>query len=61
MQKRKEKKSASSSMTREKSKVHKIYLILSVLLGMVLAVGMPFFNEPDGQYHYVVSSNMANL
>lgn len=61
MKKRKEKKSVSSSVVGEKSKVHKVYLIISVLLGMILAVGMPFFNEPDGQYHYVVSSNMANL
>ncbi|MEI3626299.1 hypothetical protein AMHIJAGA_01027 [Lactococcus lactis] len=61
MKKRKEKKSVSSSVVGEKSKVHKVYLIISVLLGMILAIGMPFFNEPDGQYHYVVSSNMANL
>ena len=48
-------------MDGKKSKVHKIYLTVSVLLGMILAIGMPFFNEPDGQYHYVVSSNMVNL
>ena len=48
-------------MDGKKSKVHKIYLIVSILLGMILAVGMPFFNEPDGQFHYVVSSNMVNL
>lgn len=43
MKKRKEKKSVSSSVVGEKSKVHKVYLIISVLLGMILAVGMPFF------------------
>ena len=48
-------------MDGKKSKVHKIYLTVSVLLGMILAIGMPFFNEPDGQYHYVASSNMVNL
>ena len=61
MKKRIEKYSSSSSVDRKKIKVHKIYLIVSILLGMILAIGMPFFNEPDGQYHYVVSSNMVNL
>ena len=61
MKKRIEKYSISPSMDGKKSKVHKIYLTVSVLLGMILAIGMPFFNEPDGQYHYVVSSNMVNL
>ena len=61
MKKRIEKYSSSSSVDRKKIKVHKIYLIVSILLGMILAIGMPFFNEPDGQYHYVASSNMVNL
>lgn len=61
MKKRTEKNSIPSSADGKKSKVHKIYLIVSILLGMILAVGMPFFNEPDGQFHYVVSSNMVNL
>lgn len=61
MKKRIEKKSVSSSVDEKKNNLHKIYLIISVLLGMILAIGMPFFNEPDGQYHYVVSSNMVNL
>ena len=61
MKKRIEKYFRSFSVDRKKIKVHKIYLIVSILLGMILAVGMPFFNEPDGQFHYVVSSNMVNL
>ncbi|GHU37233.1 membrane protein [Bacilli bacterium] len=56
-----EEKIISSSINGKKGKLHKGYLILSVLLGMILAIGMPFFNEPDGQFHYVVSSNMVNL
>lgn len=41
--------------------IHKIYLTLALLLGALLAIGMPFFNEPDGQYHYIVSSQIAGL
>ena len=61
MKKKIEKYSTSSYVDRKKIKVHKIYLIVSILLGIILAIGMPFFNEPDGQFHYVVSSNMVNL
>lgn len=42
-------------------KIHKIYLILALSLGLILSIGMPFFNEPDGQFHFVNSSNIAGL
>ncbi|MDR2833108.1 MAG: DUF2142 domain-containing protein, partial [Streptococcaceae bacterium] len=41
--------------------IHKIYLMLAISLGTILAIGMPFFNEPDGVYHFVNSANIANL
>ncbi|MEG1485852.1 DUF2142 domain-containing protein [Lactococcus sp.] len=61
MKKRTEKKITSPSIGERKNNLHKIYLIVSVVLGMILAIGMPLFNEPDGQYHYVVSSYMSGL
>ncbi|AIS02800.1 DUF2142 domain-containing protein [Lactococcus lactis] len=61
MKKRTEKKIISPSIYERKNNLHKIYLIVSVVLGMILAIGMPLFNEPDGQYHYVVSSYMSGL
>lgn len=44
-----------------KNNIHKIYLILALLFGISFSVFLPFFNEPDGQYHYVVSTNIAGL
>jgi len=41
--------------------LHKIYLIIAVVFGIGLALFMPFFNEPDGAYHYVNSSNIVGL
>jgi uncharacterized membrane protein len=41
--------------------IHKIYLIVALVLGIALSVFLPFFNEPDGQWHYVASSNIAGL
>ena len=61
MNKRSKRNSNSSNVRERKNNLHRLYLIVSVVLGMILAVGMPFFNEPDGQYHYVISSNMVNL
>lgn len=42
-------------------KVHKIYLLIAILGGMIISIAMPLFNEPDGQYHFVVSSAMVGL
>lgn len=42
-------------------KVHKIYLLIAILGGMIISIAMPLFNEPDGQYHFAVSSAMVGL
>lgn len=58
------KNNAKVSLTSEeglKKNLHKIYLILAIFFGLLLSVGMPFFYEPDGVYHYVVSSNVVGL
>jgi uncharacterized membrane protein len=49
--------------TRERieKNIPRLYLALALLIGIVLSVLMPFFNEPDGQYHYIVSSTIAGL
>nr|UKS69435.1 DUF2142 domain-containing protein [Lactococcus garvieae] len=41
--------------------LHKIYFAVAVIIGLVLSIGMPLFSEPDGQWHYSVSSNIAGL
>lgn len=41
--------------------LHKIYLTLALFFGIIFSVGLPLFNEPDGVYHYVNSSNMVGL
>ncbi|MCH1722639.1 DUF2142 domain-containing protein [Lactococcus formosensis] len=41
--------------------LHKIYFTVAVIIGVVLSIGMPLFSEPDGQWHYSVSSNIAGL
>jgi len=41
--------------------IHKIYLTLALLLGSILAIGMPLFSEPDGVFHFVNASNIAGL
>jgi len=43
------------------NKIHKIYFVLAVVIGIILSVGMPLFSEPDGQWHYSVSTNMVHL
>lgn len=43
------------------SKIHKIYLVIALLFGITFSIGMPFFNEPDGPYHYVMASNIMGL
>ena len=42
-------------------KIHKVYLLLALIIGVTLSIAMPFFNEPDGQYHYTASTNIAGL
>lgn len=54
------KKIFSTEETIEKH-IHKIYLVLALVIGMILSLAMPLFNEPDGQYHYTVSTNIAGL
>lgn len=41
--------------------IHKIYLFIAILSGMIISIAMPLFNEPDGQYHFVASSSMVGL
>ncbi|MBD5854202.1 DUF2142 domain-containing protein [Lactococcus lactis] len=50
-------------MTKEgiDKRIHKIYLVLALIVGISLSVAMPLFNEPDGQYHYTAATNMAGL
>jgi uncharacterized membrane protein len=54
------KKIFSTEETIEKH-LHKIYLVLALFIGTMLSLAMPLFNEPDGQYHYTVSTNMVGL
>ncbi|MGV8958571.1 DUF2142 domain-containing protein [Lactococcus lactis] len=42
-------------------KIHKFYLTIALFFGVILSIGMPFFNEPDGVYHFVNSSNIVHL
>jgi len=42
-------------------KIPKIYLMLALFFGILFSFGMPIFSEPDGQYHFTDSSNMAGL
>lgn len=41
--------------------IHKVYLFLAIFFGLIFSVAMPFFNEPDGQYHFVASSSLVGL
>ncbi|WP_256082350.1 hypothetical protein, partial [Staphylococcus aureus] len=41
--------------------LHKIYFVVAVVISMILSIGMPLFSEPDGQWHYSVSTNIAGL
>lgn len=42
-------------------KIHKFYFTIALFFGVILSIGMPFFNEPDGVYHFVNSSNIVHL
>lgn len=55
------KKLKSSNMKNLTKNIHKIYFGIAILFGLIFSIGMPFFNEPDGPYHFVVSSNMVGL
>lgn len=41
--------------------IPKLFLILSVIVGFTLSFAMPLFNESDGQYHFVDSTNIVGL
>ncbi|KXT79150.1 DUF2142 domain-containing protein [Streptococcus sp. DD13] len=40
--------------------LHKTFLVVGLSLTFVLSVFMPFFNEPDGQYHLAISGRVSN-
>ena len=42
-------------------KIHKYYLVIALFFGVILSIWMPFFNEPDGVFHFVNSSNIVHL
>lgn len=44
----------------EPKHIHKTYLVLALTIGAIFSLFMPFFNEPDGQYHLAVSGKVAN-
>lgn len=44
----------------EPKHIHKTYLVLALTVGTIFSLFMPFFNEPDGQYHLAVSGKVAN-
>jgi len=44
-----------------KSKIHKVYLFLALFIGMSFSLAMPLFSEPDGMFHYTVTTNIAKL
>lgn len=44
-----------------KTKIHKFYLVIALFFGIIMSIGLPFFNEPDGVYHFVNSSNIVHL
>jgi uncharacterized membrane protein len=41
--------------------IHKIYLVVAVVLGLLSSVINPIFNEPDSPYHFEASANMVGL
>lgn len=40
--------------------IHKTFLVIGLILTFGLSLFMPFFNEPDGQYHLAVSGRIAH-
>ncbi|MBO4107606.1 DUF2142 domain-containing protein [Streptococcus suis] len=44
----------------EPKHIHKTYLVLALTIGTIFSLFMPFFNEPDGQYHLAVSGKVVN-
>ena len=41
--------------------VHKLYIVLVLLFGIIFSTAMPIFQEQDGQYHFATASAMADL
>ncbi|MGT2957490.1 hypothetical protein A9Q68_03620 [Streptococcus bovimastitidis] len=44
----------------DKYKIENLFLIFGLLITITLSLSMPLFNEPDGQYHFAVSSRIVN-
>lgn len=44
-----------------KFNIPKIFLALSISIGILMSFAMPLFNESDGQYHFVDSTNLVGL
>lgn len=40
--------------------IHKTFLVVGLLITMTFSFLLPFFNEPDGQYHLAVSGRISN-
>lgn len=43
------------------SNVHKIYFLLALVLGLMLALFMPLFSEPDGQVHFTSAASIVGI
>lgn len=41
--------------------IHKIYLLLSLTIGLIFSLALPVFQEQDGQYHFETSAALAGL
>ena len=51
----------STKVEEIEKKIHKYYLVIALFFGVIFSIWMPFFNEPDGVYHFVNSSNIVHL
>ncbi|GBG96539.1 DUF2142 domain-containing protein [Lactococcus termiticola] len=54
-------KKASAAKAVGRFNVPKIFLLLSITIGILLSFSLPLFNESDGQYHFVDATNMVGL
>ena len=48
-------------LSKQNLPVHKIYIVLALLFGIIFSIAMPIFHEQDGQYHFAASSAMVDL
>lgn len=44
-----------------KRNIDKLFLVTFMFLGLLMSLLMPIFNEPDGQYHFAKSAEIANV